>query len=30
MTEMDDLGTLALHDAPHDINSGIMSIKQTG
>jgi hypothetical protein len=30
MAEMDDLCTFALHDAAHDINSGIMSIKQTG
>src|SRR5258705_8121305 len=30
VTKMDDLGAFALHDAPHNINSSIMTIEEAG
>ncbi|SRR5258706_10853056 len=29
VSQMDDLGAFALHDPPHNINSGVMTIEQT-
>lgn len=30
VTKMNDLGTLALHDAPHNIDGSVMAVKQRG